>query len=846
VLTIIRRAFRSFDGRVAVVMLLSLLVFVLVAPFLLPDPNHSFFPPASSSGPSSPSLSHPLGTDGLHRDVLARLATGGRLSLAIAVAASTIALVVGGGLGILGAHLQVSGRRRADFVLMRILDVVLAVPFLLFASLAYVLLGETSMPGVVLVMSVFGVGGIARLVRLGAVEAFGSDYAIAARGLGASTLRIAAMHVVPNVLHLALVVGFSLVATMILTEAALGYLSVGLPPPTASWGRMLHEGETMISRRPLLVLAPSFAIFVSMAGFSRAAEVLNRAFATHEDRSRVARRPPIDVALFALAALLIGALPPRPLGAPTTSRSAASTEAPRRDLRLATFVAVRSIDSVTAFDELSVALGRNVYGRLFTLDEHGGVVPEIGTGVTWANDGLSLVVTLRDDVVFHDGARLSAADVKRSFERALGPKSACPATSYYGRLAGFDAFREGRAPSLDGVQVVDERHVRFVLAERDATFLALLTLGFVAPVCPSVTSPADGHDTSVPCGAGAFTVQSFEPEDRVLLRRFPGYFGADAVRLDGVEMTFNVKPTVQRYRFERGELDVLRDLGSADALTFRNDPRWSAYGRWSKSLRTNAVFLNTEMPPFDDADVRRAVRDALDMSVLTTLRHDQPDVGQVVPPWVPNAPALPRDERSPEQRLTDALASMARAGHAYDPARGTGGYPRSIEYVTVSDSFEQQVAEVIAQQLARVGLRIKIRALPFQAYLAEVTMPGRATMGWAGWGADFPDPLSFFEPTLTSGAIGKVSQNYAFFRNARFDAVTLEARNEPDPAKRNALFVELERIVRDEAPWVPTHAETTYAVVQPYVLGLVERAGSELDFRTVDFTTTPAAGEAGP
>lgn len=845
-LTIIRRAFRSFDGRVAVVMLLSLLAFVLVAPFFLPDPDRSFFPSTSSSGPSSPSLAHLLGTDGLHRDVLSRLATGGRLSLAIAVAATSIALVVGGALGILGAHLQVSGRRRADFVLMRFLDIVLAVPFLLFASLAYVLLGETSLPGVVLVMSVFGVGGIARLVRIGAIEAFGSDYAIAARGLGASALRVAAVHVVPNVLHLALVVGFSLVSTMILTEAALGYLSVGLPPPTASWGRMLHEGETMISRRPLLVLAPSFAIFVSMAGFSRAAEVINRAFGSHQDKTRAARRPPIDVALFALAALLIGALPPRPLSAPTTSPSPATEEAARRDLRLATYVAVRSIDSVTAFDELSVALGRNVYGRLFTLDEHGEVVPEIGTGVTWAADGLSLVVALRDDVVFHDGARLTAADVKRSFERALGPTSACPATSYYGRLAGFGAFREGRAPSLEGVQVVDPAHVRFVLAERDATFLALLTLGFVAPVCPSVTAPADGHDTSPPCGAGAFTVQTFEPEDRVVLRRFPGYFGADAVRLGGVEMTFNVKPTVQRYRFERGELDVLRDIGSADALAFRNDPRWAAHGRWSKSLRTNAVFLNTEMPPFDDVEVRRAVRDALDMSVLTTLRHDQPDVGQVVPPWVPNAPALPKDERGAAQRLTDALASMARAGHPYDPATRTGGYPEPIDYVTVSDSFEQQVAEVVAQQLGRVGLRIKIRALPFQAYLAEVTMPRRATMGWAGWGADFPDPLSFFEPTLTSSAIGKVSQNYAFFRDPHFDAVVLDARNEPDPRTRNALFVELEHIVRDQAPWVPTHAETTYAVVQPYVVGLVERAGSELDFRTVDFAGQRPDDEARP
>jgi ABC-type transport system substrate-binding protein len=162
---------------------------------------------------------------------------------------------------------------------------------------------------------------------------------------------------------------------------------------------------------------------------------------------------------------------------------------------------------------------------------------------------------------------------------------------------------------------------------------------------------------------------------------------------------------------------------------------------------------------------------------------------------------------------------MSEAGYPYDPATGRGGYPTPIEYLTVPDSFEQQSAEVYQQQLARVGLRIRLRLVSYATYLVESQRRRASAMGWAGWHADYPDPLSFFDPNLVSASIGEVSQNQAFFSDARLDQAIDQARSELDPGRRAALFAEAESIVHEEAPWVPTTNPRVYELRQPWVAG---------------------------
>src|SRR5262249_25497079 len=143
-------------------------------------------------------------------------------------------------------------------------------------------------------------------------------------------------------------------------------------------------------------------------------------------------------------------------------------------------------------------------------------------------------------------------------------------------------------------------------------------------------------------------------------------------------------------------------------------PAWSKRGRWVNRKGTNAIFLNTEIAPFDLPAMRRAVAFAVDPSVLQKVRPDVLPLDRVLPDFVPGP-----DRSVPMRRhdLDAALAEMQRAGYPYDPVTRKGGYPHEIDYLTVPESFEQQAGEVFQQQLARVGIRIRLRLVSHSTYL---------------------------------------------------------------------------------------------------------------------------------
>jgi ABC-type transport system substrate-binding protein len=163
---------------------------------------------------------------------------------------------------------------------------------------------------------------------------------------------------------------------------------------------------------------------------------------------------------------------------------------------------------------------------------------------------------------------------------------------------------------------------------------------------------------------------------------------------------------------------------------------------------------------------------------------------------------------------------MQLAGYPFDPATGRGGYPEPIDYITVPDSFDQAAGEIFQQQLARVGIRVRLRLVSYATWLAEVSTRGRVAMGWTGWHADFPDPSNFFAPILTTSAIqDEGSQNVAFFSNQELDNLMTRAQRELDRAARLRLFERAEQIVRDEAPWIPVYAARSFELWHPYVRG---------------------------
>ncbi len=212
---------------------------------------------------SPPSTEHPLGTDELGRDVLARMVHGARISLKVGFVAVGIAMAIGLLVGLLAGYYG----GWVDAVLMRFVDIMLCFPtfFLILAVIAFL---EPSIYNIMVVIGLTGWMGVARLVRAETMSLRERDFVAAARALGAGNARIILRHILPNTLAPVLVAATLGVAGAILTESALSFLGIGVQPPTPSWGNILTAGKDNIEFAWWLSLFPGLAILVTVLGYN--------------------------------------------------------------------------------------------------------------------------------------------------------------------------------------------------------------------------------------------------------------------------------------------------------------------------------------------------------------------------------------------------------------------------------------------------------------------------------------------------------------------------------------------------------------------------------------------------
>jgi len=224
--------------------------------------------------PVGPSADFWLGADRLFRDVFARVAVGARTSLFIGVGAASLATLLGGAVGILAGFTE---RRLLDTLLMRLVDVGLAFPFLLVVMVLGAALDRTTATTIIVTLGATGWLGVARVVRAKTLQIKTRDYVAAARALGQSTPRVVLRHVLPNVAGPLVVSATMLVAQMILAESVLSYLGAGVAPPAPTWGHMLFEGQDYLGAAPWIAAAPGAAILVAVLGFNLLGEGLRDA-----------------------------------------------------------------------------------------------------------------------------------------------------------------------------------------------------------------------------------------------------------------------------------------------------------------------------------------------------------------------------------------------------------------------------------------------------------------------------------------------------------------------------------------------------------------------------------------
>jgi peptide/nickel transport system permease protein len=255
-------------GRAGLVLLALLAVAALLGPALLADPatqgdllTEALLPPGGA---------HPFGTDQLSRDVLARTASGLRLSLALGLLAALLAVGVGTGVGLVAG----AWGGAVDAVLMRLVDALLAIPRLFLLLLALAVWDPIPMPALVVLLGVTGWYGTSRLVRGEAVRLREEEFVAAARALGAGRGRIAGRHLLPNVTGPVLVAATLGVGDVMLLEAGLSFLGLGVRPPTPSLGGMIQDARTVFATAPWTSIFPGLAIVLAVLAVNLVGDAL--------------------------------------------------------------------------------------------------------------------------------------------------------------------------------------------------------------------------------------------------------------------------------------------------------------------------------------------------------------------------------------------------------------------------------------------------------------------------------------------------------------------------------------------------------------------------------------------
>ena len=248
-------SFKISSGFLFIIFLVSLL-----APWVAP---YSYQEQDTVNILAFPGIDHFLGTDRLGRDLLSRMIYGARVSLFVGVFSTLIALVIGTVYGTISAY--VGGK--TDNLMMRVVDVVFALPDLLMIILITVLMGR-GVTGVFIALTMVSWVTIARLVRGEVLRIKEYPFILAAKALGASHFRIMLREIFPNILGILVVTLSFRIPVAILAESTLSFIGLGIAPPASSWGTLASDGWTAIKFYPHLILFPSLAIFFTILSFN--------------------------------------------------------------------------------------------------------------------------------------------------------------------------------------------------------------------------------------------------------------------------------------------------------------------------------------------------------------------------------------------------------------------------------------------------------------------------------------------------------------------------------------------------------------------------------------------------
>lgn len=470
---------------------------------------------------------------------------------------------------------------------------------------------------------------------------------------------------------------------------------------------------------------------------------------------------------------------------------------------------ISTLDPAVGYDWQNWSIIKSLFDGL--MDYEPGttkLVPHLAESYTISSDARTYTFKLRQGVKFTNGREVTAQDFKYSLERMLNPKTQSPGPGFFSGIVGVKAFQEGKAAEVTGIKVVDPSTLQITLDAANAAFLHTMAINFSHVVPREEVEKAGADFGHKPVGTGAFRLKEWVLGQRVVLERNPNYFLKGRPRAQEIVILVGVEPSVALLRFQRGEVDILGDgIPPARFVQVMSDPKQKALVVIGDQLQTGYVTINTEVKPFTDVRVRRALNMAIDKrKIVRIINNRAVPANQVLPPLMPGY-------------------DKAYKGYPYDPAAARkllaeAGYPNGFSTTLYANNTDPnpRIAQAIQADLARIRVKVELKTLAQSTVIEAGGTKGKAPLIWSGgmaWIADYPDPNNFYWPILSCAARGPGSWNWAWYCNQRAEqmAKAADALVRPEQAKiRAERFQAMYRTVMADAPWIPIFNERRYTM----------------------------------
>ena len=434
-------------------------------------------------------------------------------------------------------------------------------------------------------------------------------------------------------------------------------------------------------------------------------------------------------------------------------------------------------------DLLDPTLGSSYVGRivfsglcdkLFDIDTKLNIVPVLATGYEW-KDPTHLVIHIRDGVQFQDGEKLNADAVKYKLIRDLTAKG---------------SMRRGEISSIDSIDVIDPLTVQLNLKAPSAPLLAQLTDRAGIMISPKATEAAGDKFGLHPVCAGPFSFDSRVAQDRIVLKRFPGYWDAKSIHFDEVVYLPNPNSSVRLANLQAGALDIVEYILPTDVPAVQKDPKLKT--AIDDSLAYTGITVNTnngsaqETTLGKNALVREAFELALDRTALIQVVY----AGMYTPTVEANPPSSPfffKDLKIPARDVAKAKALLRQAGVPM---------PVPVTLTITNGSDIQQAGEVIQSMASEAGFDVKIKAMEFASSL-QAAYAGDFQAYLIGWSGRSDPDGNMWQMLHTGGTF-----NYGHYSNADVDKALDDARTVAGVNQRRAIYAKVWEQERKDLPLI--------------------------------------------